>query len=203
MGPVSAGQRELVPVCACCRRIPRAQARPCRNSPEHGSPGTIQVRGQCDQFLARARANNWPKRSQVNQGEYVVIPHGGPSGDSMSDQSYTRDPGASDSPHPSESVRIGGGVMVENPLVRQNGIAFWTHEVRPGGVSSRSERISPTLSANRQNEAHEVSFYQLDADAGFAAIGVATGGRMTMNPMSRIPLLDHADCIPVGVCKTA
>ena len=24
-----------------------------------------------------------------------------------------------------------------------------------------------------------------------------------MNPMSRTPLLDHADWIPVGVCKTA
>jgi len=34
------------------------------------------------------------------------------------------------------------GVRAENP-VRQNAEAFWTHKVRPAGVSSCSERINP------------------------------------------------------------
>ena len=68
---------------------------------------------------------------------------------------------------------------------------------------ARARSAHPTLSANSQDEAHEVSVYFLDGDDGLAAMGVETGGRMTMNPMSRTPLLDQADWIPVGVCKTA
>ena len=89
--------------------------------------------------------------------------------------------------------RLPDGVMDENPLVRQNAIAFWTHEARPGGVSSRSERINPTLSANRQKGAQEASFHLFDGDGGFEATGVETEGRMAMNLMSQMTLLDHAD----------